>query len=495
MTRLSMTDASFLYVETDHMPMTIASVQVLDVPAEKHANFLTGLKGLIRERLHLVPYLTHRIRFIPGSLDHPVWEKVDDVDLDEHVYSVPVGGNGTMADLERRIAALHEERLDVSKPLWRLVLIDGLEEGRMAVYNACHHSCVDGMSGQLAIQLLMDTTPEPRSVEPMTEEPAATVDTLDLIWDSIASVARANASSWGRLPDVAAATARMAWRAIDPRKSLGTFAKRAPRTRFNVAIDRRRAYAVGRLPLDGVKAIGRKTGCKVNDVFLAVAAGGVRRYLERRGELPSEPLIAGCPVSLREAGDVSLNNQVTMMPVSLETHVPNPRVRLMAIRDSANVAKEVVADAAELMSADLHLMGLPAVIRSASRLLESSGLADRVPAPFNLVISNVPGPREQLYSNGAAMLTHFPVSIPAHGSAFNLTVQSYRGYLDFSITAGYKALPDATVLRDDLLQAYVELCEAVLDERASVCGWDASGSGLESPRPAEVDMTPAREAA
>ena len=500
---LSATDASFLYTETESTPMTVASVQLLTLDDYDREAFLPSLKALILERRHLVQYLNHKPVFAFGQFDHPEWIEDPDFDIDNHVYAVDVGGQGSMADLEALIARLHSERFDRSRPLWRLLVIDGLADGRIAYYNACSHACIDGQSAQIAFQLLMDLQPEPRrEAAPATKAPTAPSPTR-LAQSAWARLARATMENWRQLPAMAQTSASLAARALDPRKSFGAYGKLAPRTSLNQSIDAERTFAVGRVPLADVKAIGKATDAKVNDVFLAIAAGGLTRYLERRGELPRSSLIAGCPVSLREAGDTSLNNQVTMMPVSLATDIDDPRARLKAIRESALTSKEIVAELAPAMPEDVRFFGLPGMIRNATRSAEWSRVADRAPIPFNLVISNVPGPQVQLYSNGAAMQSHFPVSIPVHGQGMNLTVQSYLGNLDFSLTAGKKALKNAGQLRDDLLSAFFELRAEILGKPGEVDGWDASAAPLRTsttdsgPLPqAELDDAPGpREAA
>lgn len=486
MKQLSMTDAAFLYLESEQMPMTIASVQVLDPPPEPAAQFLTGLRALLRERVHHLPYLTHRIRFVPGNLDHPVWEVDPAFDIANHVTAVAAGGTGSIADLEQTVAALHGAPLDRARPLWRLVIIEGLADGRVAFYNACHHACLDGAGGQAAVQLMMDTSPEPARAPPVSVQPEPRRSPTDLLFSSVGSLARSGIDQWSRLPAYATAAGRLAARSLDPHKSFGAFAMQAPNTRFNVAIDGRRSYAVGRLPLADVKAIGRAEDCKVNDVFMTVVAGALKRFLERRRELPARALLAGCPVSLRELGDDTPNNQVTMMPVSLATDVADARARLLAVRDSAQVSKAVIRELRGVLGGDLRLLGLPAMVRALARTLETARVADYAPVPLNLVVSNVPGPRVPLYGNGARMLTHFPVSVPAHGTGVNVTVQSYLGHLDFSVTAAVAALPKASELRDDILDAYVELRRTILGEGGEVRGWSA-GVGDDEPPPLSAD--------
>lgn len=178
-------------------------------------------------------------------------------------------------------------------------------------------------------------------------------------------------------------------------------------------------------------------------------------------------MIAGCPVSLRQPGDTSSNNQVTMMMVSFATDEADPVKRLLKIGLSSAQAKGVVADSASSFDSNVALPGLPGLMSSAMRVFEAANLADSMPRlPCNAVVSNVPGPREQLYSLGARVLTHYPVSIPAHTQGMNITVQSYLDQMFFGITACAKALPDADVLRNDMLAAFIELKARVLKSPA-----------------------------
>jgi hypothetical protein len=170
---------------------------------------------------------------------------------------------------------------------------------------------------------------------------------------------------------------------------------------------------------------------------------------------------------LRSSDDANMDNQVTMMSVCLGTDIPDPRRRLLSIRESANTAKEITSAMANGYDANIAVPGLPSFTSALTRLADKARLADVLHTPINLVISNVPGPRETLYSNGARMLTHYPVSIPVPGMALNITVQSYRDTLYFSITACKKALPEASLLRDDMMASYRELKQLLAVKKVS----------------------------
>ncbi len=468
MYKLAGLDAGFLYSETPKAPQHIASIQVLDLPdGVSTAAFIADLKQLLLDRAHRVPYFTNRLQFVPFGLDHPVWVRDPNFDIDRHVLQAEVAAPGGRAELEAKIAELHAIPLDRSKPLWELWVLTGLENGRIAYYNRVHHACLDGVSGQAAIQAIMDATPEPASVEPpppaFAQRPER-LSALDMLTGAFENFAKYQVrQAAGVLSQLD--TARRLWqRSFDPSKGLGAVTERAPRTRFNRAVEHKRSYATGELPLADMKRVGKATGSTLNDVFLAVCAGGLRNYLARLGELPKASMIAGCPVSLRKPGDTSSNNQVTMMMVSFATDEADPVKRLLKIARSSAQAKGFVADASDSFDADVALPGLPGFMATAMRLLEAGNFADLTtsPLPCNVVVSNVPGPRQPLYSQGARVLTHYPVSIPAHTQAMNITVQSYVDQMFFGITACARAMPDPQILRNDMLEAFLELTSRVL---------------------------------
>jgi WS/DGAT/MGAT family acyltransferase len=467
--KLAALDAAFLYNETDRSPQHVASVQVIELPeGSNETQFIADLKKLALSRIHLIPYFTNKLQFVPFNLDHPVWVRDDKFDIDRHILRAEVDAPGGRREMEARIAELHAQTMDRSKPLWELWVLTGLEGGRVAFYNRSHHSALDGVSGQAAVAAFMDLTPEPQSVEPAPEGffrgagPKAAGALMTNAFENFMKFQVRQASKAFSHLDTAV---RLFQRTIDPSKGLGAVTEGAPRTRFNQSVQTKRSYATGELPLGEVKAIGKLTGTTVNDVFLAVCGGALRRYLKRLGELPEQSMVAGCPVSLRKPGDTALNNQVSMMMVACATDEPDPVKRLLKTARSSAQAKGVIADMSGSYDTDVSLPGLPALMTSVLQLAESANIADLTGTrlPCNVIVSNVPGPRETLYALGGRMLTHYPVSIPAHTQAVNITVQSYTDQMYFAITGCAAALPDADALRDDMLAEFMELKRRLLE--------------------------------
>jgi WS/DGAT/MGAT family acyltransferase len=205
---------------------------------------------------------------------------------------------------------------------------------------------------------------------------------------------------------------------------------------------------------------------------MAVCAGGVRKFLEVRNGLPNEPLQAAVPASLREAGDKSMNNQVAMVRISLATDIADPEKRLEAIRNSAQESKETLGRVKGIIATDFPMIGSPWIMSGFAMLYGRSNLADRMPPFSNVVISNVPGPQKTLYVAGAKMVSYYPVSIPYHGNAMNITVQSYAGSMDFGLTACRRAMPQSELyaLVKDMKAAYAELEALVPSELGTPAG-------------------------
>ncbi|HSH90618.1 MAG TPA: WS/DGAT domain-containing protein, partial [Ramlibacter sp.] len=210
-----------------------------------------------------------------------------------------------------------------------------------------------------------------------------------------------------------------------------------------------------------VKEITRATDTTVNDVVLAVSSAALRRYLADENCRPAKPLIAGVPVSLREAGNTDLNNQVSMMFVGLATDIKDPLERLAAIHTNAIAAKEVTGKVKTAIPMDFPSFGAPWLMSGLASLYGRSRIANVIPPMANVAISNVPGSPVPLYLAGAKVATYHPVSIPGHGVALNITVQSYNGVLGFGLTACRRAVPDPQALAAYLASATAELLAAV----------------------------------
>jgi diacylglycerol O-acyltransferase len=462
MEHLSSLDASFVHLETPETPMHVASLLLLELPADYKDNFYEEVKKLLANRIHLARVMHRKLAPMPFELGDPVWIEDDDIDIDYHVRHVLLPQPGTMEQLDALTARLHSSALDRSRPLWEVYVIEGLQNGQVGYYNKVHHAGIDGKAGTELANVLYDLTPEPRVFEPPVRRQTGgyQLGVPEMIEAGLRNAATQYAKlaqMWPKAAEVMSDLASTASRLSDSTQQPNL--RPAPKTLFNVAITNQRSFATMRIPLGEMKTLAKSHGATLNDIVMALCAGGLRKFLQVRNALPEEPLQAGIPASLREAGDKSMNNQVTMVRVSLATDVADPQKRLEAIRSSSQESKEMLGRVKGIISTDMPMLGSPWIMSGFAMLYGRSNLADRVPPFSNVAISNVPGPPKTLYVAGAKMVSYYPVSIPYHGVALNITVQSYAGSMDFGLTACRRAMPQSELyaLVKDMKAAYAEL--------------------------------------
>ncbi|MDP9878026.1 WS/DGAT/MGAT family acyltransferase [Variovorax boronicumulans] len=444
MNHLSSIDASFLHFETPETPMHVGSLMLLDIPAAYKGDYFEDFKAMIAKRMHLASVLTRKLAPMPFELAEPVWIEDGNIDLDHHVRSLMLRRPGSMDQLQRLVARLHSSLLDRSRPLWELYVIEGLESGQVALYTKAHHSGVDGKAGTELAKVLYDISPQVREVPPPRRKlgnrsaGGYQLGMAELLQAAVSNSAQQYRKLAGLMPTAAKALAAAAQVLASQRTGKDERALTigmAPKTIFNDATTNQRSYSTLTLPFEDLKALGKRVGGTVNTIVMAMCSEALRRFLNERSLLSKEALIAGVPVSLRAEGDDSMNNQVSMVRVDLATDIEDMAERFKAIHNSSEAAKAVVREVKPVLGVDMPMTGAPWIMTSLASLYGRSNLARRLPPMANVLISNVPGPQAPLYVAGARMVSFYPVSIPYHGSALNITVQSYAGQLDLGITA------------------------------------------------------------
>jgi WS/DGAT/MGAT family acyltransferase len=480
MNQLSGIDASFLHLETPETPMHVGSLMLFELPENYRGDYYEDVKAMLGKRLHIASVLTRKLAQMPFELAEPVWIEDDDIDLDYHVRPVTLRRPGTKAQLEQLVARLHASLLDRSRPLWEMYVIDGLEDGRVAFYSKAHHSGVDGKAGVELAKVLYDTSPKMREVPPPRRK--RTSGNYQLGVTELLQAAATNAAQQYRklaelLPTAAKAFGTAASVVASQRTPVGERSLNfglAPKTIFNDSITNQRSYGTLSIPLADIKALGKRVGGTVNTVVMAMCSIALQRFLKDRDLLPKETLIAMVPVSLRAEGDSAMNNQVSMVRVDLATDIDDLPARLKAIHASSEAAKAVVKELRPILGIDVPITGSPWLMTGLASLLGRSNLASRFAVAGNVVISNVPGPPITLYMAGARMLHYYPVSIPYHGSALNITVQSYAGSLEFGLTACRR------VLSQDESYELVEHLRTALHELEALPTVDAAANSEEA---------------
>ena len=486
MQQLTGLDTSFLNIETPTTYGHISGLSIFEPPSGSggHGSVFEDVKALVLERIHLLPPYRRRLVEVPFGLDHPYWIEDPDFDLDFHMRHIgvpPPGDDRQLAEIVSRIVA---RPLDRRRPLWELYVIEGLEGQRIALLTKIHHCAIDGVSGAEMLTALLDVDPEPRKVDPPRRawRPDPEPTQLEMLARGLLAVAgtprkgfRLARQAVRHLPQLATSAGvelpgsdtvqRLLGRTPDPMLSDAPTA--APRTSLNDRITPHRRFSFGSLSLDDVKEVKTALGVTVNDVVLGVCAGALRKFLGERGELPADPLIAMVPVSIRtEAQKGTFGNQVSAMGASLHTDVEDPVARLQRIHESMRVAKDKHQALPATLLQDFAQFAPPAVAARAARVIARATVADWMDVPFNVVISNVPGPQYPLYGIGAKLAGSYPVSAINDGVGLNITVSSYNGSLDFGLVACRELLPDIWELMDDLRFALRELKEAAKQAKA-----------------------------
>jgi diacylglycerol O-acyltransferase / wax synthase len=461
MERLTGADATFLYAQTRNGHMEIASCIVLDprdIP--RGEELLEHTKAYLEPRLHLAPLLRRRLVRVPLELDHPVWIEDPDFDLDYHVRHAALPAPGTRQQLGDLVGRLLSRPLDHSRPLWEMYLIEGLEGDKGAVFLKTHHAAVDGIAGFELMASLIDLAADAPPPAPPDKpwEPDREPSDLELLAGAAMNLSRQPLRGVKAMRRLVRAT-------VQSRRHLGSAAAAlgssgAPPTRFNEPIGPHRRTRFFSLDLDELKAVKSAADAKLNDVVLAVVAGGLRRYLDRHAELPDEPLVAFVPVSLRTEGATGAN-QTSMIHVGLATDESDPVKRLARIVEASAEAKSAHSEIGPSVFVDVSELSGPAGAALAFRLIERTRLNERTRASGNVVVSNIPGPPFQLYTAGAPIEEIYPVGPLAEGSGLNITLLSYLGRMGFSVVADRERVPDLDDLVDDLIAAHRELRDAV----------------------------------
>jgi diacylglycerol O-acyltransferase len=461
-------DAVWLALESRDTPMHVGGLFEFTLPENAPADYLKQEFERMREARAIPP--PWNLKLVEGPLFSqrvPFMRESHDVDLDYHVRHSALPHPGGQRELGILVSRLHSNQLDLHRPLWEVHLIEGLEGNRFAMYSKIHHSLIDGVSGMRLIMRALSKDPDRRGMASFwtvgagerphhAGEDGGPLGALRLPLRA----ARGAAAAAGGL---SRAAFDLAVAAVDDRALQAPY--RAPSSVLGGSLGGQRRFATQQYELARIKRLARAADCTLNDIVLYLCGSALRRYLAEHARVPDRPLTAGIPVNLREADDQSMGTAIGMMVAELGTNIANPIERLQAITRSTAEAKH-------------HLSGLPPEARTSYTLLINgpyiagliAGLAGRAPIPFNLGISNVPGPPEPLYLNGSRLDSLSPLSLLLHGNALNITCVSYAGTLNFGLTGARDTLPHLQRLAIYMGEALDEIERLLLDKRKRAAG-------------------------
>jgi WS/DGAT/MGAT family acyltransferase len=444
MKRMSPLEAAWLMVESEDTPMHVGSLMTFSLPPDAPPHFLQDLVSRMKSVRDMAPPWDYRL-LRPGHLGRkvvPFWQEDPNVDLDYHVRHSALPAPGGERELGVLISRLHSHPLDFRRPPWECHIIEGLENNRFALYTKMHHSLIDGISGMRLMQRILSSDPEEThmqppwvvrpgrrpSITPVREEHSSLRDVMGEVLEAVRVQA-------GTAPELVGAFGKLARAGFSNHSDLKPPFE-GPSSILNKRISPHRRFATQQYELERLRQLAHVAGASLNDIVLYLCGSSLRRFLAEEKTLPKKPLTAGIPVNIRPADDEGLGTAISFMIASLGTHLDDPLERLEHIKASTRAAKE-------------HLQSLPrSTLTQYTMLLMSpyilqllTGLGGYTRPVFNVTISNVPGPQEPLYYNGARMEAMYPVSLVAHGGALNITCLSYAGSLNFGFTGCRDTLP------------------------------------------------------
>ncbi|MBK1785798.1 WS/DGAT/MGAT family O-acyltransferase [Prauserella cavernicola] len=450
MPMMPVTDSMFLFIESREHPMHVGGLQLFSKPDGAGPEYLKSLRETLMDADNVRSLFRRRPARPVNTRGFLAWAEDSELDLDYHFRHSALPQPGRIRELLELTSRWHGTLLDRHRPLWEVHLVEGLNDGRFAMYSKIHHALMDGVSALQQLQstlsddpLAMDGPPpwgSKRDAKPRRGRP----DPLSLV--------RGAGGAARQLATVPQAAAKVATEAF--REHTLTLPLQAPKTMFNVSIGGARRFAAQSWPLERVRKVAASAGVSRNDVVLAMCAGALRDYLIEHRALPDAPLTAMVPVSLRsrhDSGEAS-GNQIGALLCNLGTDHSDPAERLAVIARSMADGKRLFKQLTPLQVLLLSAVNIAPL--GASPL---PGFANNTRPPFNIVISNVPGPRKQMYWNGAALDGIYPASVLLDGQALNITLTNNGDNLDFGITGCRRSVPHLQRLLIHLDTALAEL--------------------------------------
>ena len=438
------TAVGFLMTENRTMPMHVGGLALYEKPEGARRNYARDLYQQMLDVDQIAPlFLKHPKRSLKTA-GQWVWAEDQEFDIEHHVRHSALPKPGRVRELLELCSRLHGTRLARERPLWEAHLIEGLRDGRIAIYTKIHHALVDGVSAMRLLQSVMSTDPDKRDLPPpwaAREQAEATrvhEETEHGLGEVPADAMRTAMGITAEAAGLPGALIRTLTAGV--RNETSALSLYAPRTMFNTTITGSRRFAAQGWPLERLRGISRATGTTLNDVVLAMCSGAMRTYLLELDALPDQTLVSMVPVGLNakqsQLASADGGNAVGSIMVKLGTDLADPEARLASVHESMRDGKEGLSSMTPVQILAMSALGqAPAIL---GPMLRMGGL---VKPPYNLIISNVPGPRTTQYFNGMRLVGTYPLSIPIDGMALNITCTSYVDQMAFGLTGCRRTVP------------------------------------------------------
>ncbi len=465
-------DATFLYAESPSSPMHVGSLIIVE-DSLKYQDF----KDIIASKLHLIPKFRQRLMNVPFDLDYPYWVDDPNFDLDLHINRIKLPDPANWKTLREQTSSIFSGSLDLRRPLWSISFIEGLDEisqipkGSVAIMTKVHHVMIDGSSGVGIMGVLFDndekdkseeiTPPRPFEPDPLPDEFSLLLkssykffkDPLKIpvtIGETVLSMLKGRANS-----------------TFNGKKDFNKPSFPVPKTIFNGSVSPKRTWGTAILSFDRINVLRKLMGVSINDIILAICAGAIRRYLQEREKLPSQPLVANVPISIRtENSKNELNNQISNMLVRIATHIEDPIARLEYIQEQTIQGKtrhKAMGAKTLAKMADSVPFGLANL---AAGLYSKYNIKELHRPPFNVTITNVPGPRSLLYLKGHKIVSVFGLTPVLDNFGLIIAAFSYNGQVTITTTSDANTMPDADKFSKYIRESANEL-EKFIKKRAS----------------------------
>ena len=468
--QISGQDATFLYAESPSSPMHIATLTIVEGSIA-----FNDFKEIVASKLHLIPKFRKKLLNVPLNLDYPYWVDDPNFDIDLHINRLKLPDPANWKTLREMTSSIFSSPLDLRRPLWSISFVEGLDEvsqvpkGSIAIVSKIHHVMIDGSSGVGIMGILFDKNEEDKNKKtpaPKPYEPEPLPDEISLLLKS----------SYGfiknplKIPKLIGETAFSLIKGkmnnqLNSKKIIHKNSFSTPKTIFNESVSPKRTWGTAILNFDRINTLRKIMDVSINDLILAICAGGIRRYLEEKEKLPAQPLVANVPISIRVKGDnQKMNNQISNMLVKIATHIKDPIERLEYIQEQTNLGKskhKAVGAKALSKMADAVPFGLANL---AAGLYTKYNIKEFHRPPFNVTITNVPGPQNPLYLKGHKIVGIFGLTPVLDGFGLIIAAFSYNGLVSITTTSDAKTMPDTDKFSRYIRESANELEELILEK-------------------------------